>query len=173
MTVEWVTIGQILKPHGYQGEVKVFPLTDDPNRFGGLVHESVWLELPNGRRQETRIEHARRHLNAQLVQFEGIDTSETALLYRGAYIQVRRSETPALPEGQYYVFELVGSTVVTDTGVEVGELRDIITYPANDVFVIDGPKGEILVPALRDVIVHIDREARRIVIQRMPGLIEY
>ena len=98
MNTEWVTIGQIRKPHGLRGNVTVEALSDVPERFDGL--SQVWLELSDGRREARTIDKCAIERRGFLIKFKGIDTPETANRLRGAYIQVPRKDTAPLPEGQ-------------------------------------------------------------------------
>lgn len=170
MTAEWITIGQVLKPHGYQGEVKVRSMTDIPNRFKSL--KRVWLEWPDGRRQEFQVERWRPSHGGQLMKMQSVNDPETAGSLRGAYIQVPRSDIAPLPPEQYYVFEMIGLRVVMESGREVGELQEVIPLPVHDVYVVRGPSGEVLIPAIHEIVVGIDVAARRMVIRPIPGLIE-
>ncbi len=169
MNTEWVTIGQIRKPHGLHGYLRAEALSDVPERFEGL--SQVWLELSDGYREARPIDKCTIERRGLLVKFEGIDTPEAANRLCGAYIQVPFKDTAPLPEGQFYVFDLVGGQVVTENGRDVGQIRDILTMPANDVMVIDGPRGEILIPVIEEVVIDIDADKRRVVIRPMPGLL--
>ncbi|MBI4552317.1 MAG: 16S rRNA processing protein RimM [Candidatus Latescibacteria bacterium] len=168
MTVEWITIGLVLKPHGYRGEVKVQPMTDVPDRFKGL--ERVWLEWPDGRRQEIQVARWRDSHDVQLMKAQGIETLEAAEALRGAYILVRHADAAPLPDGRYYVFDLIGLRVVTERGDEVGTVRDVLPLPANDVYVVQSRDGDVLIPAIRDVVVSIDLAAGQMIIRPVPGL---
>ena len=168
MDVEWVTIGLIRKPHGVAGYVKVEPLTDVPDRFKDL--QWVWLEFPDGRREHMAVEQYHMTHRDTMLKLDSIDDPEAATRLRGAYIQVRSAEKAPLSEGQFYTFELVGSRVITEDGDEIGHVREILSMPANDVYVVDTPRGEVLIPAIRDVVIGIDAEQKRVVIRLMPGL---
>ena len=169
MNTEWITIGQIRKPHGLRGNLRAEALSDVPERFEGL--SQVWLELSDGFREARAIDKCTIERRGLLIKFEGIDTPETANRLCGAYIQVPFKDTAPLPVGQFYVFALVGGQVVTENGRDVGQVRDILTMPANDVMVIDGPRGEILIPVIEEVVINIDADERRVVIRPMPGLL--
>lgn len=168
---EWITIGVITAPQGVRGAVRVRPLTDFPERLLGL--ERAYL-LQEGSRTERRIERASRHTRGLFVlKFEGIGDRDAAEELRGAAIQVPRSEAAPLPEGAYYVFDLVGCEVRLTSGERLGELIDVLTTAANDVYVVtkDGG-GEVLIPAVRHVVKAIDTEAGTIVVDPIPGMLE-
>lgn len=166
---EWVTIGLIRKPHGVYGYVKVELLTDVPDRFRDL--QWIWLEFPDGRRGHMAIEEYHMNHRDTLLKLDSIDDLETAARLRGAYIQVRSTEKAPLSEGQFYTSELVGSRVITEGGDEIGHVREVLSMPANDIYVVDTPRGEVLIPAISDVVTGIDSEHRRVVIRLIPGLI--
>jgi len=171
LTVEWVTIGKVTAPHGVRGEVRVYPLTEFPDRFFDLAR--VFLCRGEGRseRRVSRVKGLARGLF--LLKLEGIDTRDEAERWRGAEVQVPRAEAVPLPPGRYYVFELVGARVVTKDGAPVGRLEDVLATAANDVFVVRSEEGrEILVPAVRHVVLSIDPEEGTIVIDPIPGLLE-
>jgi 16S rRNA processing protein RimM len=106
-----------------------------------------------------------------LIKFKDIDTPEAAARLHSAYMQVPLEETAPLPDGQFYVFDLIGSQVVTEDGRDIGRVRDILPMPANDVIVIDSPQGEVLIPIIEDVVIDIDAGDQRVVIRPMPGLL--
>ena len=169
MSEDWINIGFIRKPHGLKGYVRVEGLSDAPDRFADL--ERVGVELKDGRRESLEIERSIRDGNGWRMKFRGIDTAEHAERLRGAYIQVPEEAVAPLPLDAYYVFELEGCAVVSDEGEEIGILREVMSLPANDVFVVDTPTGEAMIPAVRDIVVELDPGEDRIVIRKIPGLI--
>lgn len=144
-------------------------LTDAPGRFEDL--DRIGVERKDGERETLEIERCSRDGNGWLMKFLGIDTTEHAQRLRGAYIQVPEEAIAPLPRDVYYVFELEGCTVVSDEGEEIGAIREVLSMPANDVFVVDTPSGEAMIPAVRDIVVEFDPGGSRIVIRKIPGLI--
>lgn len=169
MSADWIDIGFIRKPHGLKGYVRVEGLSDAPDRFEEL--ERIGVERKDGGRESLEIERCSRDGNGWLMKFLGIDTTEHAQRLRGAYIQVPGEAVAPLPRDAYYVFELEGCTVVSDVGEEIGTIREVLSMPANDVFVVDTPSGEAMIPAVREFVVELDPGAARIVIRKIPGLI--
>lgn len=167
----WVTIGVITAPQGVRGAVRVLPLTDFPDRFHGLrrVFSRVGEE-----RTERRVEWVKRHPRGLiLLKFDGINDRNAAEALRGVELQVPREEAAPLPEGAFYVFDLVGSEVQLPSGERIGELFDVLTTAANDVYVVRREDGkEVLIPAVRHVVKAIDTEARRIVVDPIPGMLD-
>ncbi len=169
MRADWVNIGFIRKPHGLRGYVRVEGLSDVPDRFADL--DRIGVELRDGRRESLEIERCSRDGNGWLMKFVGIDTTENAERLRSAYIQVPGEAVADLPGDAYYVFEVEGCTVVSEDGVEIGIVREVLSMPANDVFVVDTPAGEVMIPVVRDIVVELNPEDSKIVIRPIPGLI--
>lgn len=171
LPAEWVTIGKVTAPHGVRGEVRVFPLTEFPDRFLDL--RRVYL-LRGGERSEYQVKRAKALPRGLfLLKLSGVESRDEAERLRGAELQVPREEAVPLPEGRYYVFDLVGARVVTTDGGFVGRLEDVLTTPANDVFVVRADGGrEILIPAVKHVVRAIDPDQGVIVVDPLPGLLE-
>lgn len=169
VSADWIDIGFIRKPHGLRGYVRVEGLSDAPDRFGEL--DRIGVERKDGGRESLEIERCSRDGNGWLMKFLGIDTTEHAQRLRGAYIQVPGEAVAPLPRDAYYVFELEGCTVVSDEGEEIGTIREVLSMPASDVFVVDTPSGEAMIPAVREFVVELDPGAARVVIRKIPGLI--
>ena len=169
MSEDWIDIGFIRKPHGLKGFVRVEGLSDDRDRFADL--DRIGVERKDGGRESLEIERCGRDGNGWRMKFRGIDKAEHAERLRGAYIQVPEEAVAPLPRDAYYVFELEGCSVVSVEGEEIGTLREVMSLPANDVFVVDTPTGEAMIPAVRDIVVELDPGASRVVIRKIPGLI--
>jgi 16S rRNA processing protein RimM len=105
------------------------------------------------------------------VRFEEIADLGEAESLRGRLLLVRAEDAPPLPADRYWVHELVGLEVLTEMGRTLGKIREVLHNPANDVWLVEGDDGEVLVPALRDVIAEVDPMAGRVVIREVPGLL--
>lgn len=145
------------------------PDTDFPERILGL--RAVWLVGPWGG-ERRRVESVRRAGGAFLVKLEGVDDRNAAERLRGAQVCVPREEVTPLPEGTYYVADLLGFQVVTEAGTVLGLLEEVLRGPAHDVYVVRGPRGELLLPAVREVVREVRVEDRRITVRPLPGLLE-
>ena len=153
-----IVIGKIVAPHGVRGEFRIMPQTDHPERYAKLKK----ITLDNGR--EFTVVSLRQHKNVYLMKVEGIDTMNDAETLRGRTI-VLRPELPPLPEGQFYVRDILGFAAVTPEGEPIGTLKDVYSPGSTDVFVIAPPEGEdILVAAIADNIRKIDWEKKEIVV---------
>jgi 16S rRNA processing protein RimM len=162
-----LAVGRVIKPHGVHGEVRVEPLTDDPARFKRLTHVYV------GERQPRRVavESVRFHQGWVLLRLGGHATRTEAELLRGELLQVTAAEAAPLEEGEYYLFQLEGLDVYTEAGDHLGRLTGVLETGANNVFVVQGARGELLLPDIPDVIQEIDIEGGRLVIRPLPGLL--
>jgi 16S rRNA processing protein RimM len=153
------------------GEVRVDIQTDFPElRF------RRGAELLIGRERSdlapARILTARGHQSALLVHFEGTNDRDEAQALAGQLVWIRIEDAADLPAGSYYEHELIGLEVLLSDGSRVGAVSSIMETGAADVLVIKGPSGEHLVPLIRTVIVSVDREAGRILINPPPGLLD-
>ena len=134
----WVAVGRVLGAHGTRGALRVESLSDVPGRFAPGA--AVWLQAV--RRVIQSCSAAR---GALILKLEGIDDRAT------------------LPPGSYYTDELIGLTVVDPEGRLLGTLEEVLETGANDVYVVRGPRGETLLPAVDDVVLEVDLERRRMV----------
>lgn len=158
-------IGEIAGPFGIRGEAKVNLLTDFPERFTGL--ERVYL---GPRHDEVEIEETRLHKGQALVRFAGITTPEQVDKLRGAEIAVPRADAVELPDDHYFLSDLLGAEVRTTDGRELGRIADILQTGGNDVYVVRGRGGEVLVPAIRDAIDYLDVSTGQVVVE--PWILE-
>lgn len=162
----FLVIGKILKPHGVRGEVRVAPVTELPERFTWL--ETIYIGTVNP--QEVVVENARFHNEIILLKLAGVDNREAALKLRGQLLQVPESEGIPLEEGEYYLYQLEGLAVFSDQAEPLGRLTQVIETGANNVFVVVGEKGELLIPDTADVIQEIDFDTGRMTVHIIPGL---
>ncbi|MFH1086837.1 MAG: ribosome maturation factor RimM [Chloroflexota bacterium] len=163
--VRHLAVGRIVGPHGLRGQMRVSIATDDPARFHALA--TVYLgeeHLP------VAVRSVRLTGRLALVQLEGIETREAAEDWRGAWMYVHIDDALPLAEGAYYHHQIVGLTVVTDAGEELGQIVDILVTGANDVYVVRGPAGEILLPAIKQVIMGVSLEPGTMQVHLLDGL---
>ena len=160
-----VVVGKITRAHGLRGEVTILPLTDNPDRFS-VGNE---LSLEDGR--TLTIAASRNNGARLLVTFAGVADRTAAEALRGRMLVVPESALPTLPEGTYWPHELEGCEVVTDAGRVLGRISDVVANPANDIWVTTTPDGgEVLLPAIRQVIAEVDVAGRRILVHEVEGL---
>ena len=161
---EFITIGQILAPWGIKGKLKVKVVTDFPQRF--VPASKVYVN-----QQSMTIDCAEWHKGNAIIKLNAIDSIDTAQKLNGQPIEIHRSQLKSLPEGQYYHFQLVGLEVWTTQGEPLGTVTEILTAKSNDNYVVRGTLGEILIPAIEDVVKSIDLDEGRIVIEPIAGLL--
>ena len=158
--MEHYRIAQILRPHGVKGEVKLYPLTDDPSRFKRL--KDCYLER-GGQYEPITVKSAKLAGGAYVVGIEGVEDPEQASKLRDLYICVDKAHAVKLPEDCWFVADLIGCRVSDTEGNALGELIDVLETNANDVYVIQGKK-RLLVPALKKLLAEVDTEGKRIVL---------
>lgn len=174
----YITIGQIVNTHGHKGEVKILPFTDDPKSLAQrpalflVSPDEEKLELAPGRRQ-VHLLHSRVHKNTLVATLEEIETMNQAEALKWHYLQIPAEDLQPLPEGRYYIFQLVGLKVY-EGGQYLGEISEVLQPGSNDVYVVKDPQSqrEILIPALKDVIMKVDLEEGRMEVLLPTGLLD-
>lgn len=162
-------VGAITSTHGIRGEVKVFPTTDDPQRFREL--KKVILDTGK-EKMELEIQGVKFFKQYVILKFKDIDNINDIEKYRRCGLYVEREDAIALEEDEYYIADLLGMTVYAE-GEEFGTLKDVLETGANEVYIIDSNKhGEVLIPAIKECIQNVDVENQRMDIHLMKGLIE-
>jgi 16S rRNA processing protein RimM len=165
MPTEFLAVGQVLRPHGVRGELLLESLTDFPEHLNEV--ETVYL---GDAAEPHPLRGVRVHRDQLLIQLADCADRDTAEAFRGQLVQIRVEAAEPPPPGRYYQHQLIGLSVVTDEGEALGEIVEIIETGSNDVYVVRGPSGELLLPVLQSVIQSIDLEARRVVVHLIPGL---
>ena len=150
------------------GEVKVFPTTDDPERFKTLKH----VLLDTGREKTSGDSGVKFFKQFVILKFKGIDNINDIERYKRCPLLVERKDAVALEEDEYFIADMIGIQVVTEDDEPFGTLKDVMETGANDVYVIDTEEhGEVLVPAIRECILDVDIENQKMKIHLMDGLI--
>ena len=162
-------VGVITTTHGVRGEVKVFPTTDDAERF--LELEYVLLDTGRELRR-LDIKNVLFFKNLVILKFDGIDNINDIEKYKGKDLWIPREEAQELGEDEYYIADLQGLNVVLEDGTEFGTLRDVMETGANDVYIIDSNEhGEVLLPAIKECILDVDLEKNTMTVHLMKGLL--
>ena len=156
MLSEYLMIGEITKPQGVRGEVKVRPCTCDPDRFEGL--DTVYVKRGDAY-APIRITVNRLAPDAVFMNIEGVTDRDQAEKLRGTLIYIDRAHAVALDEDTTFLCDLYGLRGQVDDGRDLGELKDVMQPGGNDVYVFRGPLGEVLVPALKSVVLAVDLES--------------
>lgn len=166
--IEYLDIGKVINTHGVKGEVKVLPLTDNPERYDLLKH--LFLDR-DGTLKEYNVEWVKYHKGFVLLKLKGIDNLNHAEEVKNCILKVHRSQAVELPEGSYFICDLIGIIVYDLEGKELGSLRDVLQTGSNDVYVVSKDGSDILIPALKTVVKDIDLEHRRILVDLPEGIL--
>ncbi|MBU5481777.1 ribosome maturation factor RimM [Blautia sp. MSJ-19] len=162
-------VGVITTTHGVRGEVKVYPTTDEPERFLDL--EYVLLDTGKELRR-LDIKNVRFFKNLVILKFDGIDNINDIEKYKGRDLWIPREEAQELDEDEYYIADLLGMKVLLEDGTEFGTLKNVMETGANDVYIVDSLEhGEVLLPAIKECILDVDIEANTMTVHLMKGLL--
>jgi 16S rRNA processing protein RimM len=157
-----VTVGRVITAHGIRGELKVEPLSDFPQRFE--AGSRLWLDGA-----PYTVERGRSQGRIVVLKLRGVDTRNQAEALYGKALLAPEA-TPIEDEDVYYLHDVLGARVQDKAGEALGELVDVFSTGSNDVYVVRGARGEILLPALDDVVLEVDVKGRRIVVEIPEGL---
>lgn len=166
-----VRVGQIINTQGVKGQVRIWPLTDDVERLSRL--NRVFLEeKPPGYPDTLTITSVKPHKQIAVVTFQEITDMNMAEKLKGCYITIPSDEVPSPEEGSYYHFQLEGLEVLTEEGEMLGSLVEILETGSNDVYVVRNlqNKKEILIPALKSVVLRVDLENKKMTVRLPEGL---
>jgi len=152
-----IRVGQVVGVFGTGGAVKVRALTDFPERFA----PGAELLLDGASRT---VEWSREGPTGLVVKLAGLDDRDEASAHRGRYLEVEDEALRPLPAGRWYHHDLVGLAVATEGGTDLGTLAEVVTAPANDVWVVRKGGDEHLVPVIRDAVLAVDLQARRVTV---------
>ena len=167
---QFLQVGGISSTHGIRGEVKVFPTTDDPNRFKKL--KKVILETKK-EKLSLEVQGVKFFKQFVILKFKGIDNINDVERYKRCPLYVKREDAVELEEDEYFIADLIGLRVITDEDKVLGELTDVLETGANDVYVIEtGEKKEILIPAIPDCVLDVNLEEGTILIHLLDGLLD-
>lgn len=158
------TVGAVAGAHGIKGDMKIFPMTDDIDKFKTL--DSILLSDKKGIR-EYKIEKVWYHKKFVMLKLEGIDNMDAVLALKGAEVKVTEAFAVPLLEGEYYWRDLLGMAVSTEDGEYLGELTDILETGANDVYEVD---KKLYIPAIKDCILDVDVAAKKMTVHLLEGL---
>lgn len=166
---KYLEIGQIVNTFGIKGQVKVKPFTDDIKKFEKL--KEIYIEKKNELKL-FQIEKVNYSKNMVILKLKGIETPEEAEKLRNSYIKIDRKNAKKLPEGTYYIADLIGLDVYTDENKLLGKVDYIYNAGSSDIYVVKDEQGkEILLPAIKDVLKQVDLKNGKIIVHIIEGLI--
>ena len=158
-------MGRVIGPHGVRGEVRVALMTDFPERFRRI------RQLYVGDEESTReLRGVRFHKGQALLTIADVDSRSAADLLRGRILYVPAEDAEPLPEGTYFLEQILGIEVQTSDGTVLGKVTEILRTGSNDVYVVQGAEGEVLLPAIHDVVRKVDLAAGLMTVELLEGL---
>ena len=161
-------IGQIVNTRGLKGEVKVNSFSEVENRFETI--DTILIKIKN-EYKEYKIEKVSYNKNQTILKLEGVNTIDDAEKLRNLYVYIYRNQLDELPEGTYYIADLIGLEVFLESGEKIGIVDDIFSTGSNDVYVVKNELGQQkLLPAIDEVLKKIDIEKGRIIVNLIKGL---
>lgn len=163
-------VGVITQTHGVHGEVKVFPTTDDPERFLNLKY--VFLDTGREKMKLT-IQSVKFFKQFVILKFKGINNINDIEKYKRCPLLVDRENAVELEEDEYFISDMIGMNVLTEDGEILGTLKDVIETGANDVYIVNSKEhGEVLIPAIKECILDVNVKEGRMLVHLMDGLID-
>lgn len=171
-TPRFLLLGEILRPHGVRGELRMRVLTAYPETIA--EREEVFLgDGPEASRVLRRhVTHLRMHQGYALITFQGITNRSEAEPLRGLFVMIRTEDAVPLEDDEIYLYQIIGMTVKTTEGKTLGTVSEVIETGANDVYLVKSRRhGDILIPATEEVIVHTDVDDNVITVNLIEGLL--
>lgn len=166
--LEYISIGQIVRTHGIRGDVKVYPLTDNIERFDKVDY--VYIE-EDSRLVTLNVANVKYLKNMVIIKFKGIDDVQSAERLRNKYIKVHRKDAVKLPEDTFLICDLIGHNVYDETGEYLGKVADVFQTGSNDVFVVKSEDKEILIPGLKSIFKEVDMKNKKMIVELPEGLV--
>lgn len=168
---DMLKVGIIASTHGVKGEVKVYPTTDDVNRFKKLKQ----VLMDNGKEMiSLEIEGVKFFKQMVILKFKGIDNLDDVVKFKQKDLYILRKDAVKLKADEYFIADLIGMDVYDEQGSKLGELTDVMTTGANDVYIVQMQEyeKELLIPAIKECILNIDVEQKKMIVHIMEGLLD-
>jgi len=168
---DYVKIGEIAKPHGIKGEVKVYPYSGRPENFKN--YKQIVLQKYSDSGTETyKVVKSREQGKLAILELEGVRSRDAAEALQGSTVWLLKGDFQQLDSDEYYLHQLENLLVVTETGRELGRVTAFFSTPAHDIMVVTGKGHEYMIPARADIIRHIDEQGGKITILPPVGLLD-
>ena len=167
---ECLRVGTYVNTHGVRGEIKVYPHTDDMERFEDLDH--LFMDTKEGL-YKLEIQNVKYFKNLAILKFKTIDNINDIEKYKGSDLLITRDQAVPLSEGEYFICDIIGADVITDEGEKLGIVHDVLQTGANDVYVVkaDGRK-DILIPVIPSCVLDIDTDNKLVKVHVLDGLLD-
>ncbi|MFU2422564.1 MAG: ribosome maturation factor RimM [Bacteroides sp.] len=163
-------VGVVTSVHGIKGEVKVFPTTDDSRRFKKL--KQVYLDTGK-ELLSLEIEGVKFFKQMVILKFKGYENPDDVIKFRQKELWIDRKDAVRLSKDEYFIADLIDMEVCDEEGKLIGTLKDVISTGANDVYAVETPEGkEVLFPAIKQCVLDVDTEARKMTVHVMEGLLD-
>ena len=161
---ETLAVGRIVRPHGVRGALLLEAYSD----LVSVLAPEANVFVGEGKQPATVL-GIRKHGERYLLELKGCTSLEAAEAWRSAEVRVAAENAPALPDGTYFHWQILGLTVITDEGRVLGQVAEILATGANDVYLVRGER-EVLLPATREVVLQVDPAAGQMIVHLLPGL---
>ena len=174
MSEKWFTVGKIVNTHGLRGELKILSQTDFADVRFAAGSKLLMLNEENGASLEVKVISSRPNKNIYILKLEGFNDINQVEKYKGWVLKVSEANLVDLDEGEYYYHEIIGCRVVTEEGEELGTISEILSPGANDVWVVDRPKGsgkQLLLPVIDEVLISVNTTEKTVTVRLMEGVI--
>ena len=158
---EFLDCGQIVNTHGIHGEVRIVPWADSPEFLRGF--STLYADG-----KSIRVTSSRVHKGSVIAKLDGVDTVEQAMLLKGKTVQIRRTDAK-LPEGSFFLADIIGLDVVEESGQKLGTLKEVLSPSVQQVYVVEGPR-EIMIPAVPEFILETNIEGGYIKVRLIEGM---
>jgi 16S rRNA processing protein RimM len=171
-TPRYLLLGEILRPHGVRGEMRLKILTDYPERIADIETVYIGQGSQDEYARPYRVESARFHKKYLLLKVQELPDRDAVEPFRGLYVMIDVENAVPLEDDEIYLYELIGLTVQTDDGDTLGNISDVLETGANDVYIVNSPRyGEILVPAHDETLLDVNLEEKTVTMQLPDGLL--
>lgn len=174
MSEKFYTVGKIVNTHGIRGDLKVLPQTDFAETRFAAGSMLFMVNEETGEAREVKVISSREQKNVYLLKLDGFNNINEVEKFKGWSLKISESQQGELEEGEYYYHEIIGCSVVTEDGEELGKISEILSPGANDVWVVDRPKGkgkQLLLPVIDDVVLDVNVADKLVTVRLMEGLI--
>lgn len=171
MTDKMFEVGKVVNTHGIKGEVKVLRISDFEERFE--VGETLFLVMESDQFVELVIDAHRVHKGFDLIRFKGLENINDVEHFKGAILKITEEQLTDLEEDEFYYHEIIGCDVYLKSGEKLGNIKEILSPGANDVWVVQQERGkDVLIPYIEDVVKQVDIPDKKVVIEPMEGLLD-
>jgi 16S rRNA processing protein RimM len=170
---KWFNVGKIVNTHGVRGEVRVISKTDFAEERYTPGNKLYIFKGENAKPLEVTVASHRQHKSFDLLTFEGYHNINEVEPFKDSLLKIPESQLEELEEGEFYYHEIIGCSVMTEEGEELGKIKEILSPGANDVWVIQRKSGkDLLIPYIEEVVKSIDLDNKRVEVHMMEGLLD-